>query len=196
MAVMTETPPARLPFTGDAEADSLLAEDPMALLIGFLLDQQVTVQKAFAGPLELRRRIGTLDAATIAGMDAGELEAAFRAPPALHRFPANMARRTQELCLAVSSDYGGDAARIWGEAGSARDLEARLLALPGIGEMKARTIVAILARRFGVRLPGWEEVAPGHASLADVDSEEALAAYQAQKRAKKQAQREAAAGSS
>jgi uncharacterized HhH-GPD family protein len=188
---MTQTPPVRLPFTGDPEADALLAEEPIALLVGFLLDQQVSVQKAFSGPLELRRRIGTLDPEAIAAIDPDVLEAAFRDRPALHRFPGNMARRTRELCLAVSSSYGADASRIWREAGSARDLEARLLALPGIGEMKARTLVAILAKRFGLELPGWEDVAPGQPSLADVDSEEALAAYQAQKRARKQALREA-----
>lgn len=183
---MITTRPDELPFSGDAEADALLAADPMALLIGFTLDQQVSVQKAFSGPLELRRRIGTLDATSIAEMDPADLEAAFRERPALHRFPANMARRTQAVCTAVAETYGGTAERIWTEAADGPDLEARLLALPGIGPMKARTLLAILHRRFGVRLDGMEAVLPDHPTLADVDSAEALAAYQAQKRASKQ----------
>ena len=119
---MTATPPDALPYTGDSAADALLASDPVALLIGFALDQQVTVQKAFSGPLELRRRIGTLDAAVIAGMDPSDLEEAFRERPALHRFPGNMAKRTQALCVAVAGDYGGDASRIWTEAADGPDL--------------------------------------------------------------------------
>jgi len=135
---------ALLPFTGNDEADRLLAEDPLALLIGFELDQQVQLQKAFSGPYELRKRIGTLDAAKIAAMDPTELENAFRERPALHRFPGNMAHRTQELCAAIVRDYDGDAGRVWREAKTGQDLERRLLALPGIGEMKAKTLIAIL----------------------------------------------------
>jgi uncharacterized HhH-GPD family protein len=183
------TRPASLPFTGDHEADALIAADPLALLIGFALDQQVTVQKAFAGPLELRRRIGSLDAATIAGMDPAALDAAFRERPALHRFPGAMATRVQDLCAAIARDHGGDAARVWSEAGDGRDLDARLRALPGIGEMKATTLVALLAKRFDVRPPGWEAFAPSHPTLADVDSAEALARYQDQKRAWKASQK-------
>ena len=123
-------PPDRIPFTGNPDADRLLAEDPLALLIGFALDQQVTVQKAFAGPLELRNRIGSLDAATIATMDPETLDAAFRTPPALHHFPGNMAKRVRDLCAAISDGYGGDASRVWSEAADARDLHARLIALP------------------------------------------------------------------
>lgn len=186
---MLTTPPRSLPFTGDAAADELLAREPLALLIGFVLDQQVTVQKAFSGPLELQRRLGGLDAHVIATADPADLEAVFRAQPALHRFPANMARRTQELCAAVAERYGGDAARIWNEAVDGPDLEARLLGLPGIGAMKARTLLAILVRRYGLRLPGLEELLPDHPTLADVDSAEALAVYQAHKRAAKQARR-------
>jgi len=182
---MTGDQPAKLPYTGDDEADRLLAGDPLALLIGFVLDQQVPLQKAFSGPLELRRRIGTLDAARIAAMDPAELDDAFRRRPALHRFPGNMARRTQALCSAIVRDYGGDAGRVWREAASGRDLEARLLGLPGIGEMKARTLIAIIGRRFGIRPPGWEDVAPRHPTLGDVDSAQALADYQAGKRAHK-----------
>ena len=180
----TPTPPI-LPFTGDAEADALLVEEPLALLIGFLLDQQITVQQAFSGPLELKRRIGSLDAGTIATMEPSELEAVFRQRPAIHRFPANMARRTAELCRSIAEDYDGKAERVWLEARDGRDLEARFLALPGIGEMKARTLIGIVVKRFGVRPEGWEDVMPRHPTLADVDSAEALAAYQAQKRAYK-----------
>jgi len=182
---MAVTRPSHLHFTGDDEADRLLAEEPLALLVGFVLDQQVTVQKAFSGPLELRRRLGTLDAATIAGTDPGDLEEAFRTRPAIHRFPGNMARRVQELCAAVAEDYGGRAERVWLEAESGEDLKRRLLELPGIGPMKAGSLLAILGKRFGVRPPGWEDVAPKHPTLGDVDSYEALEAYQEKKRAYK-----------
>ena len=174
-----------LPFTGIAEADSLLASSPLALLIGFALDQQVPVQKAFAGPHELVRRTGRLDAAAIAAMEPEALVAVFRAPPALHRFPGMMAGRVQELCSVVASTYGNDASRIWSDAADARELRARLKALPGIGEAKSATIVGVLARRLGVQPAGWERELPVEPTLADVDSAEALAAYQAGKRARK-----------
>jgi uncharacterized HhH-GPD family protein len=190
---MAVTRPTQLHFTGDDEADRLLVEEPLALLVGFVLDQQVTVQKAFSGPLEIRKRVGTLDASAIAGMDPGELEEAFRARPAIHRYPGNMARRVQELCAVVAEDYGGRADRVWLEADSGKDLEKRLLDLPGIGPMKARSLIAILVKRFGVRPPGWEEVTPTHPTLGDVDSYEALEAYQEKKRAYKASRR--AAGS-
>jgi uncharacterized HhH-GPD family protein len=186
--------PETLPYTGVDEADRLLAEDPLALLIGFVLDQQVPLQKAFSGPYELRRRIGNLDAGEIAAMDTAKLEDAFKERPALHRFPGNMARRTQALCEQIVRDYAGDAGAVWRDVQSGKELEARLLALPGIGEMKARTLIGILGKRFGVRPPGWEALAPQHQSLADVDSPETLAEYQAGKRAYK-AQMRAAAGS-
>jgi uncharacterized HhH-GPD family protein len=188
------TNPARLPFTGDDEADRLIASDPLALLIGFTLDQQVTVQKAFSGPLEIRRRLGHLDAARIAATDPETLAAAFRQRPAIHRFPGSMAERVRALCAAIAADYDGDAGRVWTDARDGRDLQARLLGLPGIGEMKARSIIAILIKRFGVRPPGWEDVVPSHPTLGDVDSEEALAAYQAGKRAQKAALRADAKG--
>jgi uncharacterized HhH-GPD family protein len=181
----THGKPDRLPYTGIDEADRLLAEDPLALLIGFVLDQQVQLQKAFSGPYELRRRVGTLDAAELAAMDLSKLEAAFKERPALHRFPGNMARRTQALVAAIVAEYGGDAGAVWRDAEDGKELEKRLLGLPGIGEMKARTLVGILAKQFGVRPPGWEAVAPQHRSLGDVDSPEALAEYQAGKRAYK-----------
>ena len=182
---MAATRPDRLHFTGDDEADALLAEEPLALLIGFELDQQVPLQKAFSGPLELKRRLGALDALQIAGMDSGELDRAFRERPALHRYPGTMAERTQALCASIASEYGGDAARVWTEAESGEDLQRRLLELPGIGPMKARSLIAILVKRFGVRPPGWEDVMPSHHTLGDVDSPEALADYQEKKRAYK-----------
>ena len=186
---MTPTKPDSLPFTGDPEADALIAQDPLALLIGFTLDQQVTVQKAFSGPLELRRRIGHLDAARIAAIDPADLATVFQERPALHRFPGAMAGRVQVLCATIAKQYGGDASRIWTEAKDGRDLERRLLALPGVGDMKAKTLIAVLGKRFGVRPPGWEDVAPKHPTLGDVDSAEALAHYQAGKRASKAALR-------
>jgi uncharacterized HhH-GPD family protein len=178
-----------LHFTGDPEADRLLVEDPLALLIGFVLDQQVPLQKAFSGPLELRRRIGALDAAMIAAMDPDRLDAVFRERPALHRFPGNMARRTRELVTFIVERYGGDAGRVWTEARDGADLHARLLELPGIGPMKAGTLVAILGKRLGVAPAGWEAFAPKHMTLGDVDSAEALQTYQTGKRAFKAEQR-------
>lgn len=185
----TPTPVQSLPFTGDPEADALIARDPLALLIGFTLDQQVTVQKAFSGPLELQRRIGHLDPQRIAAMDPEELANVFRQRPALHRFPAAMAGRVQAVCAAVATEYGGDAGRVWTEARDGKDLDRRLRSLPGVGEMKAKTLIAILGKQFGVRPPGWEEVAPKHPTLGDVDSPEALARYQEGKRAHKAAMR-------
>ena len=177
--------PDRLYFTGDAEADELLAREPLALLIGFVLDQQVPLERAFAAPAELRRRIGTLDAARIAGIETGELERAFSERPALHRFPGTMARRVQELCAAIASEYGGDPERVWNEAESGEDLRRRLLELPGIGDMKMRSLLAILVKRFEVRPPGWEDVVPTHPTLGDVDSPESFERYTEAKRAYK-----------
>jgi uncharacterized HhH-GPD family protein len=196
----TTTRPTHLPFTGDDEADRLLASDPLALLIGFALDQQVTVQKAFSGPLEVRRRTGTLDAAALAAMEPEALADVFRQRPAIHRFPGAMAGKVQALCAAIARDHGNDASRVWTGARDARDLEKRLLALPGIGPMKAKTLLAVLGKRFGIKPPGWDDVAPDHPTLGDVDSPEALARYQAGKRAYKAAIRagatDAAAGAS
>ena len=185
-------PVDRLHFTGDDEADRLLGVDPLALLIGFALDQQVTVQKAFSGPMELQRRLGHLDPARIAGMDPAELDRVFRERPALHRFPGNMAKRVQALCAHIVDAYGGDAARVWTEASDGADLQRRLAALPSFGEMKVRSMLAILAKRYGLQLPGLDAVVPQHPTLGDVDSPEALERYQAAKRAHKAAMREAA----
>jgi uncharacterized HhH-GPD family protein len=175
----------RLPFTGDDAADRYLVEEPLALLIGFALDQQVTVQKAFSGPYDLRRRLGHLDAATIAAMPADDLDRVFRTPPAIHRFPSSMAAKIQALCAVVAESYGNDASRIWREAHDGRDLRNRLAGLPGFGAMKVSGTLAILAKRLGVSLPGLADVLPTHPTLGDVDSPEALARYQAGKRAAK-----------
>ena len=179
--------PDALHFTGDAEADALIARAPLALLIGFALDQQITVQAAFAGPLKLQQRLGTLDAATIAATDPAELEALFRRPPAIHRFPASMAKRVQDLCQHVAGEYDGHAERVWTEAGDAKELERRIRALPGFGDMKVKALSAVLAKRFGVGVA--EPLAPSYPTLGDVDSVEALEAYQAAKRAHKSARR-------
>jgi len=181
----------RLPFTGDDEADRLLVREPLALLIGFALDQQVTVQKAFSGPLEIQRRLGHLDAARIAATDPAELDEVFRRPPAIHRFPGNMAGRVRDLCRAITEEYGNDAGRVWTEATDGKDLERRLLALPSIGPMKARALIAIVGRRLGVKPPGWDEVAPTTPTLGDVETPEDLARYQEGKRAQKAALRAA-----
>ena len=176
---------ARLPFTGNDEADELVSSDALALLIGFALDQQITVQKAFSGPLDMRTRLGHLDAKQIAAMDPAELDKVFRERPAIHRFPGSMAGKVQALTAAIAEQYDGDASRIWRDATDGRDLEKRLLALPGIGEMKAKTILAVLGKRLGVSLPGMDAVMPKQMTLGDVDTPEALATYQAGKRAYK-----------
>jgi uncharacterized HhH-GPD family protein len=172
--------PDRLHFTGNDDADALIAQNPLALLIGFALDQQVPVPTAFTGPLKLKQRLGSLDAGTIAGMDPGALEAAFRERPAVHRFPGNMARRIQELCATIVSDYGGDASRVWTEAKDGDDLRQRIGSLPGFGEMKIKALGAVLAKRFGVEAA--QGLVPSHPTLGDVDSPEALERYQAMKR--------------
>lgn len=183
----------RLYFTGDDEADRFLVEEPFALLVGFALDQQVPLQRAFSSPLELKRRVGTLEAGAIAHMDPAELEEAFRQRPALHRFPGSMAKRTQELAAIVEERYDGDASRLWNEAADAKDLQQRLYDLPGFGDMKVRTILAVLDKRLGVSPAGMAEVLPTHPTLGDVDSPEKLAEYQAAKRAHKAALRAAKA---
>jgi uncharacterized HhH-GPD family protein len=172
--------PAALHFTGDADADALLAQEPMALLIGFALDQQVPVQTAFSGPMKIKQRVGTLDAHTLATTD---LEPAFREKPAVHRFPGNMAKRVRELAAVVDEDYGGDASRVWSEAKDGSDLRKRIAELPGFGEMKIKALGAVLAKRFDVDVA--QELVPNHPTLGDVDSAEALAEYQAKKRAYK-----------
>jgi uncharacterized HhH-GPD family protein len=169
--------PDRLYFTDSDDANALIASDPMALLIGFALDQQVTVQKAFAGPLALRERLGSLDAATLA---AADLEPLFREKPAIHRFPGSMAQRVHELAVYIDDRYDGDAARVWTDAADAGELRANLSALPGFGEMKVKSLGAVLAKRYGVGTA--EELVPAHPTLGDVDSPQALVDYQAAKR--------------
>jgi uncharacterized HhH-GPD family protein len=175
--------PDALHFTGNEEADRLLADDPMALLVGFALDQQVPVQTAFAGPLKIKQRLGSLDPAELAAVEPERLDAAFREKPAVHRFPGTMATRVQELAQAVVSDYGGDASRVWTEARDSDDLRRRIEALPGFGEMKVKALGSVLAKRFGVEVA--QGLVPGHPTLGDVDSAQALDTYQAQKRAYK-----------
>ena len=169
--------PDRLHFTDSDEANKLIASDPMALLIGFALDQQVQVQKAFYGPLALKERLGSIDADTLASAD---LEPVFRAKPAIHRFPGAMAKRVHELAVHVRDNYGGDAARVWTSASDSTQLRANLEGLPGFGEMKVKALGAVLAKRFGVKAA--EDLVPWHPTLGDVDSAEALAGYQAEKR--------------
>jgi uncharacterized HhH-GPD family protein len=177
--------PDRLHFTGSEDADKLLASEPFALLVGFALDQQVPVQTAFQGPLKIKQRLGTLDAKKIASTDPAKLEEAFREKPAVHRFPGTMAQRVQDLAQHVADEYDGRAERVWEDAADAHDLEARLRALPGFGDMKVRSTLAVLAKRFDVKLDGMEDVVPKHPTLGDVDSAAALADYQAKKRAHK-----------
>jgi uncharacterized HhH-GPD family protein len=179
--------PNALYLTESDEANKLLATEPLALLIGFALDQQVTVPTAFAGPQKLKNRIGALDASEIASMDPAELEAVFRERPAIHRFPGSMARRVQELCAVVADEYGGKAERVWTDAADAADLRKRIGALPGFGAMKITGLGSVLALRFGVTTA--QELVPDHACLGAVDSPEALVEYQAAKRAKKAALR-------
>ena len=172
--------PDALWFTEDEDANRLLADDPFALLVGFALDQQVTVQQAFLGPLRLKQRLGTLEPAAVANAD---LEPLFRHKPAIHRFPGSMAGRVRELAATVAEDYGGDASRLWTEAADGPDLRKRISALPGFGEMKIKSLGAVLAKRFDVAVA--QDLVPGHPTLGDVDSAQALTDYQAAKKAHK-----------
>jgi uncharacterized HhH-GPD family protein len=172
--------PDRLYFTDSDEANALIASDPMALLVGFALDQQVPVQKAFAGPWVLRERLGALHAAALA---AADLEPVFRAKPAIHRYPGVMARRVHDLAVHVRDNYGGEAARVWTDAADGDALRANIEGLPGFGEMKVKALGAVLAKRFGVEAA--RDLVPWHPTLGDVDSPQALADYQAAKRAHK-----------
>ena len=169
--------PERLHFTASDEANALIATDPMALLVGFVLDQQVTVQKAFLGPLALKERLGAIDARTLAQAD---LEPVFRTPPAIHRYPGSMAQRVHDLSVHVLERYDGDAARVWTDATTAAELKANLKALPGVGDMKIKAIGAVLAKQYGVDAA--QDLVPSHPTLGDVDSAQALAEYQAAKR--------------
>jgi uncharacterized HhH-GPD family protein len=166
---------AELHLSGDSEADRLLSSDPLALLIGMVLDQQVPLERAFSAPRDLKERLGgRLDAGEIAAMDPDQLAAIFSERPALHRFPAANAKRVQELCRIVVDEYGGDAARVWTEAADGAELFRRIKALPGFGEQKAHIFVGLLGKQLGVRASGWEAAAgsfghPGtYLSVADI----------------------------
>jgi uncharacterized HhH-GPD family protein len=169
--------PDRLYFTESDEANALIASDPMALLVGFELDQRVTVMKAFQGPLALKERLGAIDAATLATAD---LEPVFFEKPVIHRYPRSMAKRVHELAVYVRDKYDGDAARVWTDAADSSELRANLMALPGFGEMKVKTLGAVLYKHFGVEAA--RELVPGHPTLGDVDSPQALENYQEAKR--------------
>jgi uncharacterized HhH-GPD family protein len=162
-------------WTNNADANRLLETDPLALLIGLVLDQQVKMEKAFSGPYVLKERLGSLDARAIASMDPERLDKVFRERPALHRFPGSMAKRVQALCQAVVTDYHGDAGAVWREARDGDDLAARIKKLPGFGDMKVKILVSILAKKFGVKPAGWEKHAANWHTVADVDSEETMA---------------------
>jgi uncharacterized HhH-GPD family protein len=172
--------PDQLSFTDSEEANRLLASDPMALLVGFALDQQVPVQKAFMGPLVIKERVGSLDAGALA---AADLDAVFREKPAVHRFPGSMATRVHDLAVHIRDHYDGQAERVWSEAADSEELRANLAGLPGFGEMKIKALGSVLAKRFGIAAA--EGLVPWHPTLGDVDSPEALAAYQAAKRVHK-----------
>jgi len=172
--------PDRLHFTESDDANALIATDPFALLVGFVLDQQVSVQKAFSGPYVLRERLGALDPGTVA---AADLEPVFRERPAIHRFPGAMATRVHDLAVHVRDRWDGDAARIWNDAADGAELRDSLAALPGFGDMKVKALGAVLAKRFGVEAA--QDLVPWHPTLGDVDSAQALADYQAAKRVHK-----------
>jgi uncharacterized HhH-GPD family protein len=180
-----------LPVTGNAEADRLLVTDPLALVVGMLLDQQVPMEWAFGSPLKLRERLGgQLDAAAIAAMPLEELEVAFKGPPALHRYPGSMAKRTHQLCQHLVDQHGGKADAVWRKVDTGAELLRRVKALPGFGEEKAKIFTALLAKRFGVRPPGWEEASAPFSddlkrSVADIDGPDALAEVRSFKQRKK-----------
>ncbi len=179
-------PPKSLPFTEDAAANRLLAADPLALLIGMLLDQQFPMERAFLSPYLLQERLGGIDVETIADMDPAELEVVFRGPPALHRYPASMAKRVQAMCQTIVSDHDGDPGAVWRAASDGKDLYRRLRALPGFGEAKARIFVGVVGKRLGEGPEGWEDQAADWPSIADVDTFEHVAVLREQKRAMKE----------
>jgi uncharacterized HhH-GPD family protein len=185
----------RLHFTGDEAADALLSRDPFALLVGMLLDQQFPMERAFSGPWRLAQRLGadTVDPRRLADMDAAQLAELMAITPVVHRFPTSMAARLQALARYVVDTYGGDAAALWSTAGSGAELFARLKALPGFGEQKARIFVALLGKRLGVQPPGWREAASpygeegSHRSIADVEDADSIAQVRAYKQSQKKA---------
>ena len=183
-----------LHITGDTAADALLSDDPLALLIGMLLDQQVPMETAFAGPAKLRDRLGRLDPAEIASYDADKMVDVFRISPSVHRFPGSMAGRVQALCEAVVNDWGGEASAIWTQGNpDGAEVLARLNALPGFGEQKAKIFLALLGKQYGFAGPGWREAsapygADGtHLSVADIVDADSLARVREAKKAAKAA---------
>jgi uncharacterized HhH-GPD family protein len=187
--------PAELPFTADPDANRRLASEPLALLIGMMLDQQFPMERAFLSPHLLAERLGgPLDAAAIASMDPADLAAAFAGPPALHRFPGSMAARCQDLCRHVVEGYGGDAARIWRDATDGRDLRRRLEALPGFGTAKARIFVGVVGKRLAEGPAGWEAEAADWPSIADIDDFDKIAVLREQKKARKAAMKKSPKG--
>jgi uncharacterized HhH-GPD family protein len=183
-----------LHITGDDASDQLLSEDPLALLIGMLLDQQVPMETAFAGPEKLRMRLGALDARSLADTDPEMLETVFKASPAVHRFPGSMAGRVQQLCRAIVDDWGGDAAAIWTEGSpDGAEVLKRLKALPGFGEQKAKIFLALLGKQYGLQAAGWRETAGAYGeegsfrSVADIVDPESLTKVRETKKAAKAA---------
>lgn len=182
--------PEHLHFTESTEANRLLARDGLALLIGMLLDQQFPMERAFYGPQLLKERLGEdLDAGRIAGWDPDEMVAVFKGPPAIHRFPGSMAKRTQDLCRALVDDYDGEADRIWETADDGTELLKRLKALPGFGDAKARIFVGVLGKRLGVAPKGWEAQAADWPSIADVATFEDVAVLRSRKREMKESRK-------
>jgi uncharacterized HhH-GPD family protein len=180
--------PESLPWTEDEAANVLLAQDDLALLIGMLLDQQFPMERAFYGPYLLKERMGgVLDAEKIASTPPEEMEEIFKGPPAIHRFPGSMGKRTQEVCQALVDNWDGDAGKLWNTAPDGKELLNRLKALPGYGDAKARIFVAILGRHMGVKPPGWEEVAADWPNISDVFTWDDVAPLRLQKKAMKAA---------
>lgn len=182
--------PKELHLTNEPKANALIAEDPVAFLVGLVLHQQIPTEKAFHGPLALQERLGRdLDVTEIASMDPEKLEAVFKEKPALHRFPGSMAKRVQGVCEHIAENYSGSVSSLWEDVADAEELLARLLAIPGFGEYKARIYLGVLAQRFGVRPNGWEEYVPTWPSIADVESDEDLADLKVRKKAWKESQK-------
>ncbi len=185
--------PRQLQITNDLAADTFLSEDPLALLLGMALDQQIPMEKAFSGPAVLRERLGHLDAERIAQTAPEAFGAAMAGPPAVHRFPGSMGKRVQELCAVIAADYGNDAATLWSTARTGDELLMRVAALPGFATQKAQIFVALLGKQWGVRPRGWRQAAGGYGadgvrrSVADVTSKESLQQVRDYKKAAKQA---------
>ena len=181
--------PSSLPYTDNDEANRLLAENPFALLVGLVLYQQVPIEKAFEGPYVLKDRLGgTLDAKTVANTDPEDLEVIFKGPPAIHRFPANMAKRVQAVAEAIDSEYSGDPVLIWADVVDAEELSKRLQALPGFGEYKARVYLGVLATNFDVTPDGYEALLPTWPNVSQIETAEDREELKLRKKAWKESQ--------